>query len=57
MCYTATCPSCGKTTWDGCGRHVDDVMRSVPVNQQCRCQRPAELPPRHNGGVWNRRRG
>ena len=57
MCCAATCPSCGKTTWDGCGRHVDDVMRSVPVNQQCRCQRPAELPPRHNGGVWNRRRG
>lgn len=24
-------PNCGKTGWDGCGQHVDVVMRSVPV--------------------------
>lgn len=37
MCYPATCPRCGKTTWGGCGQHVDQVMRSVPPAQQCTC--------------------
>lgn len=30
MCRAATCKTCGKTTWAGCGRHVPDVMRHVP---------------------------
>jgi hypothetical protein len=30
MCYPEKCPRCGKTSWAGCGQHVDDVMRSVP---------------------------
>ncbi|GGI11245.1 hypothetical protein [Isoptericola cucumis] len=35
MCQPATCTTCGKTTWTGCGRHVDDVMRTVPANRRC----------------------
>jgi hypothetical protein len=35
MCYPVTCTVCGKTTWSGCGAHVDDVMRAVPEDQQC----------------------
>ncbi|GAA2519395.1 hypothetical protein [Rarobacter incanus] len=35
MCYPATCRKCGKTTWSGCGQHVDQVMRHVPKAQQC----------------------
>lgn len=35
MCSPATCRVCGKTTWSGCGRHVDQVMRDVPRAQQC----------------------
>ena len=35
MCQPATCSICGKTTWQGCGRHVEDVMRKVPRAQQC----------------------
>jgi hypothetical protein len=38
MCYPVRCPDCGKTGWDGCGQHVDEVMRSVPVSQQCTCR-------------------
>jgi len=30
-----TCKQCGKTTWKGCGQHVDDVRRSVPAGQWC----------------------
>ncbi len=37
MCFPVTCPSCKKTTWDGCGMHVDDVMSTVPTAQQCVC--------------------
>ncbi len=35
MCYAVSCRKCGKTTWSGCGQHVDQVMRGVPVAQRC----------------------
>lgn len=35
MCSAVTCRECGKTTWAGCGQHVDDVMRNVPPAQRC----------------------
>lgn len=37
MCRPATCRTCSKTTWAGCGQHVDQVMRTVPKPQQCDC--------------------
>jgi hypothetical protein len=30
-----TCRTCGRTTWAGCGQHVDQVLRSVPVADRC----------------------
>lgn len=39
MCRAATCKKCGKTTWAGCGQHVDQVMRGVPAAQRCSCPR------------------
>ena len=35
MCRAVTCKTCAKTTWAGCGQHVDQVMRDVPKAQQC----------------------
>ncbi|PFG41567.1 hypothetical protein ATJ88_0209 [Isoptericola jiangsuensis] len=35
MCQPTLCRTCGKTTWAGCGMHVDDVRRSVPAAQWC----------------------
>jgi len=35
MCRTTTCDQCGKTTWAGCGQHVDQVMKNVPAVQRC----------------------
>ncbi len=35
MCSPVTCRTCGKTTWAGCGRHIDQVKRSVPASQWC----------------------
>jgi len=34
MCSPVSC-TCGKTTWAGCGQHVDDVKHYVPVAQWC----------------------
>jgi hypothetical protein len=35
MCRAVTCRTCSKTTWAGCGQHVDQVMRGVPKDQRC----------------------
>ncbi len=35
MCRAVTCKKCSKTTWAGCGQHVDNVMRGVPKSQRC----------------------
>ena len=35
MCRPASCKTCGKTTWAGCGMHVDQVMAGVPKAQRC----------------------
>ena len=45
MCRAVTCKSCGKTTWAGCGQHVEQVMRGVPAPNRC----PGH-PRQHNGG-------
>lgn len=35
MCHPTRCRQCGKTTWAGCGSHVDAVRRMVPASQWC----------------------
>ena len=35
MCRQVSCKKCGKTTWAGCGQHVDSVMRGVPAKDRC----------------------
>ncbi|MDN5655131.1 MAG: hypothetical protein L0G46_08630 [Kocuria sp.] len=35
MCRAVTCRTCGKTTWAGCGQHVDQVMAPVPSGERC----------------------
>lgn len=35
MCHAVTCRKCGKTTWSGCGRHVEQVMRGVAKSERC----------------------
>lgn len=41
MCYPVTCSTCKKTTWGGCGAHVDSVMKSVPASRRCECMKDA----------------
>jgi hypothetical protein len=35
MCQAVPCKTCGKTTWAGCGEHVDQVMAGVPQGDRC----------------------
>jgi hypothetical protein len=42
MCQRVTCRQCGKPTFSGCGRHVEQVLGDVPPAQRCRCRESAE---------------
>lgn len=35
MCHPVSCPQCGKTTWAGCGQHIEQVKAGVPAGQWC----------------------
>ena len=37
MCFAVKCNNCNKTTWAGCGMHVDSVKKSVPPEEWCEC--------------------
>ncbi|MCU0311122.1 MAG: hypothetical protein MUE36_09270 [Acidimicrobiales bacterium] len=41
MCRRATCPSCDRPTFKGCGAHVEQVLADVAPADRCRC---ADLP-------------
>lgn len=38
MCRLATCSSCGKPTYAGCGMHVEQVLGHVPKAERCACR-------------------
>lgn len=38
MCRPVTCKKCQKTTWAGCGKHVESVKAQVPAGQWCNCR-------------------
>ncbi|ORY07514.1 hypothetical protein BCR34DRAFT_489429 [Clohesyomyces aquaticus] len=42
MCHQATCSTCHKVTWWGCGNHVPSVMDSVPHEKWCTCEPKVE---------------
>lgn len=35
MCTAVTCRICGKTTWAGCGEHIEEALAGVPTEQRC----------------------
>jgi len=35
MCRAVACKVCGKTTWAGCGAHVEQVLGHLPQDQRC----------------------
>ncbi|WP_413542873.1 hypothetical protein [Citricoccus nitrophenolicus] len=44
MCRSVTCRVCGKTTWAGCGQHIDQVKRTVPAGNWCPGHDRTEAP-------------
>merc|ERR1712193_528279 len=43
MCKKATCDTCQKTTWRGCGNHIPTVMDSIPEEERCVCEPKVEV--------------
>jgi probable F420-dependent oxidoreductase len=37
MCSRAQCPTCNRPTYQGCGRHVEQVLGDVPPSERCLC--------------------
>lgn len=37
MCHRVQCSQCGKATWAGCGRHIEEALAGVPAKQRCQC--------------------
>lgn len=35
MCRAVTCKVCEKTTWAGCGNHIQSVKQTVPAGRWC----------------------
>ncbi|MEO5981706.1 MAG: hypothetical protein ABIQ13_05250 [Pedococcus sp.] len=54
MCRPATCKVCGKTTWAGCGQHVDQVMAGVPRTDRCPGHDDAERAAANGGSFFGR---
>jgi hypothetical protein len=57
MCSKATCRVCGKSTWSGCGQHVEQVLGHVPQDQRCVCtdaDRAAARGAARSGSVFSR---
>lgn len=50
MCRAVTCRQCRKTTWSGCGMHVNQVMAGVPSAQRC----PGHPKADRGAGFWGR---
>lgn len=54
MCQPATCPQCGKTTWTGCGQHVDEVMVDVRPEDRCSGHEEPTAPTAPQPGFFSR---
>ncbi len=51
MCRQVKCRQCSKTTWAGCGQHVNQVMAGVPSSHRCSCSSDASAA---SGGFWGK---
>lgn len=39
MCQKVVCPKCKKFTWSGCGKHIEQALAGVPMDQRCTCKK------------------
>ena len=55
MCRRVSCETCGKPTFAGCGRHVDQVLGDVPTEARCAghaAPRAESAGPMRAAGGW-----
>lgn len=62
MCSPVKCRTCNKTTWSGCGQHVNQVKSRVPAGQWCngkhsKQELEAAAAARASSGFWARLTG
>lgn len=55
MCQRVTCKSCGKPTYAGCGRHIEQVLGDVPVDKRCKCRESKSSRPADAKESWVKR--
>jgi len=55
MCRAVACKTCRRTTWAGCGQHVDAVMASVPRADRCTCSAETRSSKGMFAGLFGRR--
>ncbi|MHA3684094.1 hypothetical protein ACXR2W_07550 [Leucobacter sp. HY1908] len=39
MCSPVRCATCEKTTWAGCGQHIEEALEGVAAADRCTCPR------------------
>ena len=54
MCQRVQCSKCGKPTYAGCGRHVDQVLGDVPLEARCRCRDEARAANKPRPSILER---
>lgn len=54
MCRPVACKACNKTTWAGCGQHVEAVKASVPRGQWCTCTEAQKQAAKREGSLLGR---
>lgn len=57
MCRAVKCRVCGKTTWAGCGSHIDAVKAGVPAGQWCDGHASSPTESTHRRWSLFRKRG
>jgi hypothetical protein len=50
MCRRVDCSKCGRPTYAGCGKHIEQVLGNVPEAERCKCRgdeskAPGAAPP------------
>ena len=38
MCSEIKCQKCQKSTWRGCGQHLESVFKTIPYDKRCWCR-------------------
>lgn len=52
MCRPATCSTCNKPTYAGCGMHIEQVLGHVPRDQRCKCREAQQQAGESKPASW-----